>query len=175
MTFETNHSRVTVVGHGSPVVDTSGYIADGSRLVGQVTLHAEVGIWFNAVLRADMASITIGERSNIQDNVTCHVDEGKPLVVGKGVSVGHNAVLHGCTVEDDCLIGMSATVMNGAVVGRGSLVAAGALVTEGMIVPPGSLVAGVPAKVRRELSPEEIAGLIANAEHYRQRIAVYRS
>ncbi len=174
MTFESNHSRISVPGYGTPVVDDSGYIADGARLVGQVTLHSEVGIWFNAVLRADMASITIGERSNIQDNVTCHVDYEKPLIVGKGVSVGHNAVLHGCTVEDDCLIGMSATVMNGAVIGRGSLVAAGALVTEGTIIPPGSLVAGVPAKVRRALSPEEIDGVIANAEHYRQRIAVYK-
>ena len=107
--------------------------------------------------------------------ITCHVDSGSPLVVGSGVSVGHNAVLHGCTVEDDCLIGMSATVMNGAVIGRNSLVAAGALVTEGTIIPPGSLVAGVPAKVRRELTPEEIQGVINNAEHYRQRIATYTS
>jgi carbonic anhydrase/acetyltransferase-like protein (isoleucine patch superfamily) len=170
-----NYSVISVPGHGTPSIDPSGYIADGARLVGQVTLHAEVGIWFNAVLRADMASITIGERSNIQDNVTCHVDTNYPLVVGSGVSVGHNAVLHGCTVEDDCLIGMSATVMNGAVIGRNSLVAAGALVTEGTIIPPGSLVAGVPAKVRRELTPDEIQGVINNAEHYRQRIATYTS
>ncbi len=174
MASKAHFSVVTVPGFGTPIVDPSGYVADGARLVGQVTLHAEVGIWFNAVLRADMASITIGERSNIQDNVTCHVDSGYPLVVGRGVSVGHNAVLHGCTVEDDCLIGMSATVMNGAVVGTGSLVAAGALVTEGMVIPPRSLVAGVPARVRRELSDDEVAGVIANAEHYRQRIAVYR-
>lgn len=175
MSLENNHSRITVPGCGTPVVDPSGYIADGARLVGQVTLHSEVGIWFNAVLRADMAAITIGERSNIQDNVTCHVDTGFPLNVGTDVSVGHNAVLHGCTVEDNCLIGMSATVMNGAVVGRNSLVAAGALVTEGMIIPPGSLVAGVPAKVRRELTPDEIQGITNNAAHYRERIAIYTS
>lgn len=174
MAHDSRFSVITVPGFGTPRFDSSGYIADGARLVGQVTLGSEVGIWFNAVLRADMASITIGERSNIQDNVTCHVDAGSPLVVGSGVSVGHNAVLHGCTVEDDCLIGMSATVMNGAVIGRNSLVAAGALVTEGTIIPPGSLVAGVPAKVRRELTPEEIDGVIHNAEHYRQRIAVYK-
>lgn len=175
MAHESRFSVITVPGHGTPSIDPSGYIADGARIVGQVTLHGEVGIWFNAVLRADMASITIGERSNIQDNVTCHVDTNYPLVVGSGVSVGHNAVLHGCTVEDDCLIGMSATVMNGAVIGRNSLVAAGALVTEGSIIPPGSLVAGVPAKVRRELTPDEIQGVINNAEHYRQRIATYTS
>jgi carbonic anhydrase/acetyltransferase-like protein (isoleucine patch superfamily) len=175
MAHESRFSVFPVPGHGTPAIDPSGYIADGARIVGQVDLHAQVGIWFNAVLRADMASITIGERSNIQDNVTCHVDTDYPLVVGSGVSVGHNAVLHGCTVEDDCLIGMSATVMNGAVIGRNSLVAAGALVTEGTIIPPGSLVAGVPAKVRRELTPEEIQGVINNAEHYRQRIATYTS
>lgn len=168
-----NYSVIALPGIGTPDIDPTGYIGDGARLIGQVTLGPEVGIWFNAVLRADMASITIGARSNIQDNVTCHVDEGQPLTVGTGVSVGHNAVLHGCTVEDDCLIGMSATVMNGAVIGRNSLVAAGALVTEGTIIPPGSLVAGVPAKVRRELTPEEIQGLHHNADHYVERIAVY--
>lgn len=168
------YSLITVPGWGTPSVDPSGYIADGARLVGQVTLAAEVGIWFNAVLRADMASISIGAGSNIQDNVSCHVDTDHPLTVGAGVSVGHNAVIHGCTIEDDCLIGMSATVMNGAVIGRGSLVAAGALVTEGTIVPPGSLVAGVPAKVRRALTPEEIQGVINNAAHYRERIGIYR-
>jgi carbonic anhydrase/acetyltransferase-like protein (isoleucine patch superfamily) len=175
MTFETNHSRITVPGHGTPVVDDSAYVADGARLAGNVTLEANVGIWFNAVLRADYEAIRIGVGSNIQDNVTCHVDTGYPLNVGKNVSVGHNAVLHGCTIEDDCLVGMSATVMNGAVIGAGSLVAAGALVLEGTIVPPGSLVAGVPAKVRRELTDEERQSVVNNAINYQQRILTYRS
>ncbi len=166
---------ISVPTFGIPVVDESCYVAAGARLAGDVTLQANVGIWFNAVLRGDYEPITIGEGSNIQDNVTGHVDTGFPLTLGKNVSVGHNAVIHGCTVEDDCLIGMHATVMNGAVIGTGSLVAAGALVTEGMIVPPGSLVAGVPAKVRRELSPEEIEGIRNNAANYRMRLEVYRA
>ena len=109
-------------------------------------------MFFGAVLRGDVDSISIGARSNIQDNVSVHCDSGIPTTVGAGVSVGHSAVLHGCTVEDDCLIGMSATVLNHAVIGAGSLVAAGSVVLEGTIVPPNSLVAGVPAKVRRELT-----------------------
>lgn len=167
-------SFIEVPGYGKPSFPASAFIAEGARLVGDVTLGEEVGIWFNAVLRADMAAIVIGDASNIQDNVSCHVDTGFPLTVGKNVSVGHNAVIHGCTIEDNCLIGMSATVMNGAVIGEGSLVAAGALVTEGTIVPPGSLMAGVPAKVRRELTAEEREGVIGNAENYRLRILTYR-
>jgi carbonic anhydrase/acetyltransferase-like protein (isoleucine patch superfamily) len=108
----------------------------------------------------------LGDDSNLQDAVVCHVDAGFPLTIGRGVSVGHGAVLHGCTVEDDCLIGMSASVLNGAVIGAGSLVAAGAVVLEGTVVPPGSLVAGVPGKVRRELSEEERQGIRRNADHY---------
>jgi carbonic anhydrase/acetyltransferase-like protein (isoleucine patch superfamily) len=123
---------ISVPSYGTPSVDDSCYIAPGGRLAGDVTLHANVGIWFNAVLRGDYEPIVIGEGSNIQDNVSGHVDTGYPLTLGKNVSVGHNAVIHGCTVEDDCLIGMHATVMNGAVIGKGSLVAAGALVLEGM-------------------------------------------
>jgi carbonic anhydrase/acetyltransferase-like protein (isoleucine patch superfamily) len=166
---------ISVPTYGSPVVDPASYVAAGAVLAGNVTLHANVGIWFNAVLRGDYEPITIGEGSNIQDNVTGHVDTGFPLTLGRNVSVGHNAVIHGCTVEDDCLIGMGAIVMNGAVIGAGSLVAAGALVTEGMVVPPGSLVAGVPGKVRRELTEEERAGIRTNAENYRTRLGIYRA
>ncbi len=103
--------------------------------------------------------------------MVCHVDPGFPLTIGRGVSVGHGAVLHGCTVEDDCLVGMSATLLNGVVIGAGSLVAAGAVVLEGTIVPPGSLVAGVPAKVRRELTEEERSGIRRNAEVYLRHVA----
>lgn len=150
----------------TPAVDESAWLAPNSTLIGAVTIGANSSVFYGSVLRADVDSITIGEGSNIQDNVTVHCDGGKPTSVGDRVSVGHSAVLHGCTVEDDCLIGMSATVLNNAVIGAGSLVAAGAVVLEGTIVPPGSLVAGVPAKVRRELTDDERAGVIGNASHY---------
>jgi carbonic anhydrase/acetyltransferase-like protein (isoleucine patch superfamily) len=152
-------------GH-SPVLDASAWVAPTATLIGRVTLAASSSVFFGAVLRADSDVITLGAGSNLQDNVVVHCDAGIPTHIGAGVSVGHSAVLHGCTIEEDCLIGMSATVLNGAVVGRGSLVAAGAVVLEGSIIPPGSLVAGVPAKVRRELTDEEIAGVRENAEHY---------
>ena len=166
---------IPLTGHDSPHVDGTAYVAPGARVIGNVTLSAHVGIWFNAVLRADSDAITIGAGSNIQDNVSCHGDPGFSLVVGRNVSVGHNAVLHGCTIEDDCLIGMGAIVMNGAVVGAGSLVAAGAIVLEGQQIPAGSLVSGVPAKVRRALTPDEQADIRRNAESYRARIALYRA
>jgi carbonic anhydrase/acetyltransferase-like protein (isoleucine patch superfamily) len=149
-----------------PLIADTAWVAPNATLIGRVTLADRASIYYGTVLRADVAEITIGARSNLQDNVTVHCDRGVPTTVGEGVSVGHAAVLHGCTIEDDCLIGMSATVLNGAVIGRGSLVAAGAVVLEGTIVPPGSLVAGVPAKVRRELTAEERTGLRENGERY---------
>ncbi len=160
--------------HGTPSVPATAYLAPGARVIGNVTLGENVGVWFNAVLRGDSDAIVIGDGSNIQDNVSGHGDPGSPLIVGRNVSVGHNAVIHGCTIEDDCLIGMGAIVMNGAVVGTGSLVAAGAIVLEGHHIPAGSLVAGVPAKVRRPLTDGERADIARNAENYRARIAHYR-
>ncbi|MEX0429762.1 gamma carbonic anhydrase family protein [Nocardioides sp. DS6] len=159
--------------NGSPEVHETAYVAPGAALVGAVALHARSGVWFNAVLRADSEPIVLGEGSNLQDLVACHADPGFPLTVGAGVSVGHSAVLHGCTIEDDVLVGMHATVMNGAVVGRESIIAAGALVTEGTVVPPRSLVAGVPGKVRRAISDDEAALIRLNAEHYRERARTY--
>ena len=150
----------------TPTVAKSAWVAPNATLVGRVALGVRASVFYGAVLRADVDSITIGDDTNLQDNVTMHCDAGKPASVGARVSVGHGAILHGCTVEDDCLIGMGATVLNGAVIGTGSLVAAGAVVLEGTIVPPGSLVAGVPAKVRRELTDDEKVGIRANAEHY---------
>ena len=150
----------------TPSVPESAWVAPNATLVGAVSLGAGASVFYGAVLRADSDTIEIGEGSNIQDNVTVHCDSGVPTRVGSGVSVGHGAILHGCTVEDDCLIGMGATVLNGAVIGEGSLIAAGAVVLEGTVVPPGSLVAGVPGKVRRELSEDERAGIRANAAHY---------
>lgn len=152
-------------GH-SPQVDPAAWAAPTATLVGRVTLGAESSVFYGAVLRGDTDAIRLGARSNLQDNVVVHCDAGKPTTIGSGVSVGHGAVVHGCTIEDDCLIGMHATVMNGAVIGAGSLVAGGAVVLEGTVVPPRSLVAGVPAKVRRELTDDEIAGIRANADRY---------
>ena len=173
MTVDVRAHLIPVRTHGEPTVHDDGFVAAGAVLAGDVHIAAGAGVWFNAVLRSDHEPIVIGEGSNIQDNCSGHVDEGFPLTVGRNVSVGHNAVLHGCTIEDDVLIGMHATVMNGCVIGTGSLVAAGALVLEGTMVPPNSLVAGVPAKVRRETTEAERAGIVENAVHYRERIAQY--
>jgi carbonic anhydrase/acetyltransferase-like protein (isoleucine patch superfamily) len=150
----------------TPTVAESAFVAPNATLIGRVTLASGAGVFYGAVLRGDTDSITIGENSNVQDNVSMHTDSGIQLRVGRGVSIGHNAVVHGCVIEDDCLIGMGATVLNRAVIGAGSLVAAGAVVLEGTIIPPGSLVAGVPAKVRRELGDEEREGVKLNATHY---------
>ncbi|WP_338675236.1 gamma carbonic anhydrase family protein [Streptomyces sp. SCSIO 30461] len=157
---------VSGVGGKEPRVDPGAFIAPTSVVIGEVALAAGSSVWYHAVLRADCGPIVIGADSNVQDNCTVHVDPGCPVTVGERVTVGHNAVLHGCTVEDDVLIGMGATVLNGARIGAGSLVAAQALVPQGMQVPPGSLVAGVPAKVRRELTDEEREGLKVNALMY---------
>jgi carbonic anhydrase/acetyltransferase-like protein (isoleucine patch superfamily) len=154
-------------GH-TPTIAGSAWVAPNATLIGRVSIAETASVFYGAVLRGDTDSISIGAGSNIQDNVSVHCDAGIPTTVGRRVSVGHSAVLHGCTVEDDCLIGMSATVLNGAVIGAGSLVAAGAVVLEGTVIPPRSLVAGVPAKVRRELTEEEIAAVTANAAHYEE-------
>jgi len=149
-----------------PSVHPGAWVAPEATLIGAVEVGEEASVFYGAVLRGDMDSIRIGARSNVQDGCVMHVDPGRPLTVGENVSVGHRAILHGCTVEDDCLIGMGAVVLNGATIGRGTLVAAGAVVPEGAEIPPGSLVAGVPAKVRRELSAEQIDGLRQNAATY---------
>lgn len=150
----------------TPEVHQDAFVAPTAVVLGAVALAAGSSVWYHAVLRGDCESISIGEGSNIQDNCTVHADPGFPVAVGNGVSVGHNAVLHGCTVEDDVLVGMGATVLNGARIGTGSLVAAGAVVPQGMQVPPNSLVAGVPAKVRRELTEADRAGIRLNGEGY---------
>ncbi|GAA1838020.1 gamma carbonic anhydrase family protein [Agromyces salentinus] len=166
MTADPSSRVLTIADVPAPEVDPSAFVAAGAVIVGNVRLAADSSVWYNAVLRAEAEPIVLGERSNLQDTVVCHVDRGYPLTIGSDVSVGHGAVLHGCTIGDGSLIGMSATVLNGAVIGAGSLVAAGAVVLEGTVVPPGSLVAGVPAKVRRELTPDEQASLHRNAQAY---------
>jgi carbonic anhydrase/acetyltransferase-like protein (isoleucine patch superfamily) len=154
------------LGDHIPHVDASAFVAPTAQLVGDVELQAGSSVWYTAVLRAEFEPIILGERSNLQDGVVVHTDTGKPARIGSGVSVGHRAVLHGCTIEDDCLIGMGSVILNGAVIGAGSLVAAGAVVQEGALIPPRSLVAGVPGKVRRELTDEEVGKIRHNAEIY---------
>ncbi|MET7810470.1 gamma carbonic anhydrase family protein [Streptomyces sp. NPDC005395] len=162
----TQKALIMGIGGKDPKVDAEAFVAPTASVVGDVTLHAGAGVWYGAVLRGDVERISVGASSNVQDNCTLHADPGFPVTVGERVSIGHNAVVHGATVEDDCLIGMGATVLNGAVIGAGSLVAAQALVPQGMRVPPGSLVAGVPAKAKRELTEEERQGITLNGTMY---------
>ncbi|MEV0778638.1 gamma carbonic anhydrase family protein [Streptomyces sp. NPDC050428] len=162
----TERALIAGVGGEEPAIDPTAFVAPTAVVLGEVTMAAGSNVWYHTVLRADGGPIAIGADSNIQDNCTVHVDPGFPVTIGERVSVGHNAVLHGCTVEDDVLVGMGATVLNGAHIGAGSLVAAQSLVPQGMRVPPGSLVAGVPAKVKRELTDEEREGIKLNAAVY---------
>ncbi|HKM41427.1 MAG TPA: gamma carbonic anhydrase family protein [Methanocorpusculum sp.] len=142
------------------------YIAPNATLKGDVNLGDNVTILFGAVLRADVDKIIIGNGSNVQDNAVIHESAGKPVVIGRNVSIGHGAIVHGATIEDDCLIGMGSIILNGAKIGKGSLIAAGALVSERKEIPPNSLVIGVPGKIIRELTPEERAGNLKNAATY---------
>ncbi|MGH3689522.1 MAG: gamma carbonic anhydrase family protein [Microbacterium sp.] len=159
-------ASVLALPNSTPSIDPTAFVADGARIVGDVSLAAGSSVWYNAVLRGDSAEIVIGPGSNVQDNVSVHVDSGHPVIVGAKVSIGHNAVVHGCTIGDGTLIGMGSVILSGAVIGAGCLIAGGAVILGGTDVPAGSLVAGVPAKVRRTLSEEEQANLIANADIY---------
>ena len=149
-----------------PEIHESVFVAPTATVVGNVRIGAESSVFFGAVLRGDRAPITIGSGTNIQDNCVVHVDYDYPVVVGQNVTVGHGAILHGCTVGDGCLIGMHATILTGAVIGDGCLIAAGALVPENMQVPAGSLVIGVPGKVVRPVSAAQAAAIKANEEEY---------
>ena len=157
-----------------PAVDPEAWIAPNATLVGAATIAAGCGIWFGSVIRADEDDISVGRDSNVQDNCVLHADPGFPVRIGERVSVGHGAIIHGCVIEDDVLIGMGATLMNGVVVGAGSLIAAGALLTEGTVVPPDTLVAGVPAKIRRSITTQERTAIEKNAEDYARRMLAYR-
>ena len=150
----------------SPVIHPTAFIAPGADVLGDVRLGAEASVWYQCVLRGDIAAITVGPRSNIQDLSMVHVDEGLPCTVGAGVGVGHRCILHGCTIEDDCLIGMGSVLLNGVRVGTGSVIGAGAVVPEGMEIPPGSLVLGVPARVKRPVDDALRARIRLTVEHY---------
>jgi carbonic anhydrase/acetyltransferase-like protein (isoleucine patch superfamily) len=158
---------VGVPGPGTvTAVHPSAFIASTAVVMGDVALGAESSVWYGAVLRGDMAPIRIGAQTNLQDGTIVHVDEGVPCIVGARVGVGHRALLHGCTVEEDCLVGMGAILLNNVVVGRGSVVAAGALLREGMKVPPGSLVMGVPGRVVRPVDAELTRRIEFTWRHY---------
>ena len=150
------------------------FIAHNATVIGTVVLHNQASVWFKSVVRGDSDIITIGERTNIQDAAVLHADPGVPLTLGKNVSIGHMAMLHGCTIGDGSLVGIGAIVMNGAVIGKSCLIGAGALIPEGKTFPDGVLVLGSPGKIIRELKPGEREELLANAETYVRRSKTYR-
>lgn len=150
----------------APRVTASAWVADTAQVIGNVVLGENASVWFGTVVRGDTEAITIGAGTNIQDASVLHADFGQPLVVGERVTVGHQVMLHGCTIGDETLIGIGAIVLNGARIGKNCLVGAGALVTEGKEFPDGSMIIGSPAKAVRELSPEQIEGLRQSARHY---------
>jgi len=150
-----------------PTVDPSAYLDQSAQVIGDVHIGPESSVWMNVVIRGDVNTIRIGARTNVQDGTVVHVQAGThPTVIGDEVTIGHGAIVHGCTVEDRCLIGMGAILLNGCRIGTGSIVAAGTLVPEGMTVPPGSMVMGVPGKVKRPLTPEEDASIAWYADNY---------
>jgi len=157
-----------------PSIHPSAWVADNAQVMGHVTLAENSSIWFGVVIRGDTSTISVGKGSNVQDNSVLHADLGLPLVIGDGVTVGHQVMLHGCTVGNNSLIGIGAIVLNGAKIGNNCLVGAGALVTEGKEFPDGSMIIGSPAKAVRMLSPEQIEGLKMSAQHYIDNSSRYR-
>lgn len=158
-----------------PLIHPSAWVADNATVIGQVELKADSNVWFSAVIRADNDRIEVGERSNVQDGAVLHVDEGVPLTIGNDVTIGHQAMLHGCTIGDGSLIGIKAVVMNRAVVGRDCLIGASALIPEGRVIPDRSLVVGSPGRIVRELSDDEIAALRNGAAQYVLKARHYRA
>ncbi|HEX7911711.1 MAG TPA: gamma carbonic anhydrase family protein [Paraburkholderia sp.] len=157
-----------------PVIAESAFVAEGSTVIGQVVINAGASVWTNAVLRGDNEPISIGQNSNVQEGAVLHADPGFPLVVEDNVSIGHQAMLHGCTIGAGSLVGIQAIILNGAVIGKNSLVGAGALVTEGKTFPDNVLILGSPAKVARELTSAEIRNIAANASGYRDKGRQYK-
>ncbi|MBJ7579386.1 gamma carbonic anhydrase family protein [Devosia sp. MC532] len=158
----------------APKIDPEvAWIAPTAVLVGDIVVGADVGIWFGVAARGDIERITIGRRTNIQENSVLHTDTGHPLVIGENVTIGHAAIVHGCTIGDNSLIGMGATVLNGAVIGKNCLIGANALITEGKVIPDNSMVLGAPGKVVRDIDAEGVAALAASAERYVQNARRY--
>jgi carbonic anhydrase/acetyltransferase-like protein (isoleucine patch superfamily) len=142
------------------------FLAAGAQILGDVTIEEHASVWFNAVIRGESSAIRVGPRTNVQDGCVLHADPGFPCILGQGVTLGHSAIVHGATVEENVVIGMRAVVMNGARIGANSIVGVGAVVTAGTLIPPGSLVLGLPAKVRRSLTPDEVVGNRRTSDHY---------
>jgi len=159
----------------APEVAGDTWIAPDANVIGRVVIGAGASVWFCCTLRGDNEKIRVGRGSNVQENCVLHTDMGYPLTIGAGCTIGHKAMLHGCTIGDNSLIGMGATVLNGAVIGRDCLIGAGALVTEGKEIPDGSLVMGAPGRVVRSLDADAIAALRASAAHYQERMRQYRA
>lgn len=169
-----DHTVIPFLGKTPRLHDTV-YVAEGARIIGDVEIGPDSSVWFNTVIRGDVHSIRIGRETNVQDGSVLHVTEGThPLVIGDRVTIGHMAMLHGCTVEELALIGIGAIVLDGAVIGREAFVGAGALVTPGVKIPPRTLVLGRPAKVARELRQDELDGLRESARHYAEHAREYR-
>ena len=160
--------------HHPESIDESVFIAPGAVIVGDVRLGAHSSVWYNAVLRGDSDTISIGPRTNVQDGAVIHVDAGSPCLIGAGVTIGHRAVAHGALIEDDVLIGIGAIVLNGAWIGHDSIIGAGALVTGHSVIPPRSMVLGVPGRVVRQLTDEEVQSIRAAAEYYVRHGAEYK-
>jgi carbonic anhydrase/acetyltransferase-like protein (isoleucine patch superfamily) len=167
-------SLIGFEGQAPEIARNSGYVAPSAMLIGKVRLDEGASVWFGAVLRGDNEWIGVGRNSNVQDNAVLHTDMGYPLTIGEGCTIGHLACLHGCTIGDGTMIGMGATVLNGAKIGRNCLIGAKALVPEGMEIPDGSMVLGVPGRVMRALSDEEIGRLSQGAKAYVDKSARYR-
>ncbi|MCG2582957.1 gamma carbonic anhydrase family protein [Massilia sp. TS11] len=163
------------LGEHAPEVAASAFIADNANLIGKVTVAEDASVWFGTTIRGDNERITVGPRSNVQESCTLHTDIGYPLTLGAEVTVGHQAMLHGCTVGDGSLVGIQAVILNGARIGRGCLVGAGALVTEGKEFPDHSLILGSPAKVVRTLSEEEVARLRLSAASYVAKAGLFKT
>jgi len=163
------------LGDKAPVIDETAYVAVEAVVIGDVHLATDTSVWAGAVLRGDNEPIVIGEGSNVQEGTVMHTDPGCPLTVGKGVTIGHQAMLHGCTVGDGSLIGIQAVILNKAVIGRECLVGAGAVVTEGKVFPDRSLILGAPAKVVRTLTDEDVQNLRRNAQNYVNRRALFKT
>ncbi|WP_317204468.1 gamma carbonic anhydrase family protein [Janthinobacterium sp.] len=163
------------LGEDAPQIDASAFIADSATLIGKVTVEANASVWFGVTVRGDNERITIGANSNVQEGSVLHTDMGFPMVIGKNVTVGHQAMLHGCSIGDGALIGIQAVILNGARIGKGCLVGAGALVTEGKEFPDNMLIIGAPAKAVRALTPEDISHLQGNAANYVQRGQLFKT
>lgn len=159
-----------------PEIDPTVYLAPSAQVIGAVRIAKNASVWFNCVLRGDVDAISIGEETNIQDLTMCHVDSGAPLKIGSRVTIGHQCVVHGCTIENNCLIGMGAVIMSGSVIGQGSIVAAGALILENTVIPPLSLVTGIPAKIKRRFKDLQEMAVILNdtVDSYLEKALEYR-